>query len=378
MRAQESVQLSPGAEISLLTCEPGPALYAAFGHSAVRVYDPENGIDLVFNYGTFDFSTPNFYWKFIRGKLDYILSVSTYRQFLSNYEYYDRSVYQQFLNLEADRRQFLYDFLIENYEPENRAYKYDFFFDNCATRIRDLLEVCLQEEDLSWGRDSVTEGRSFHELVIEYTEDRPWADMGISLIFGIPAAAKADERGHQFLPDYMMYAFAGARYNGAEGRTALVERTEQVVFGSPMELSTPLWQRPSFFSWLVALLFGTITLLGWRQGRHNYWIDRAMLLFTGLLGLFFLFCWFGTDHAVLPWNINMLWAFPFHFAILFGIGRLHNKGWLRKYAAAFTFISLLMLLAWLVLPQILHKALWPLVLLTGLRWAWIWRSPMRL
>jgi len=56
-------QLSSRAQISVITCGPGADLYATFGHSAFRVQDPVNGLDVVYNYGTFNFNTPNFYLK---------------------------------------------------------------------------------------------------------------------------------------------------------------------------------------------------------------------------------------------------------------------------------------------------------------------------
>ena len=54
------VKLSGKAEISILTCDPGKELYSSFGHTAIRIIDPVLGFDKVYNYGTFDFATPNF------------------------------------------------------------------------------------------------------------------------------------------------------------------------------------------------------------------------------------------------------------------------------------------------------------------------------
>jgi hypothetical protein len=100
-----NIQLSENAEITMLTASPGDELYSVFGHSAIRVYDPENGIDAVFNYGTFDFNTPNFYLKFIRGKLLYKLSVSRMEQFVPEYYLEGRAIYEQVLNLTEDEKQ---------------------------------------------------------------------------------------------------------------------------------------------------------------------------------------------------------------------------------------------------------------------------------
>ena len=55
----------PDTKISLITIGPGKDLYSKFGHSAIRLSDPSNRIDLTYNYGTFDFDTPNFYPKFV-------------------------------------------------------------------------------------------------------------------------------------------------------------------------------------------------------------------------------------------------------------------------------------------------------------------------
>ena len=78
-------QLSQESRITILTCSPGEELYSIFGHTAMRVVDPVLEIDYVFNYGTFDFNTPNFYLKFMRGQLDYALSVSDFSYFLPEY-----------------------------------------------------------------------------------------------------------------------------------------------------------------------------------------------------------------------------------------------------------------------------------------------------
>ena len=83
-------------EISLLTCDPGDQLYSSFGHSAIRVREiGSEGRDMVFNFGTFDFDTPNFYGKFATGKLNYMLSVTTYDRFIIEYDYYKRGVREQ-------------------------------------------------------------------------------------------------------------------------------------------------------------------------------------------------------------------------------------------------------------------------------------------
>ena len=116
--------------ISILTCAPGDQLYSIYGHNAIRIIDSNKGTDLVYNYGTFDFNTPGFAIKFMRGKLPYVLSIADYYDFLDEYKYYRRAVKEQVLYLDPVQQQKIMQYLAVNMLPENRAYKYDFFMDN--------------------------------------------------------------------------------------------------------------------------------------------------------------------------------------------------------------------------------------------------------
>ena len=163
-KAQE-VPLSETATASVLTCGPGDDFYTTFGHSAIRIQDTANGIDLVYNYGTFDFNTPHFYWMFMRGQLDYMLGRSSYEEFMEEYDFYGRAVWEQQLTMEWQQVANLYLLLETNYLPEYRHYRYDFFRDNCATRVRDVIYSAWGGEGLELNRQS--EPLSYRRLVTE-------------------------------------------------------------------------------------------------------------------------------------------------------------------------------------------------------------------
>ncbi len=71
--------------VYLLTCGAGTETYSIYGHSALRIVFPEKKQDLVYNWGVFDFETPNFAWKFAKGRLDYMLAVEPMQSFLQTY-----------------------------------------------------------------------------------------------------------------------------------------------------------------------------------------------------------------------------------------------------------------------------------------------------
>ncbi len=135
--------LSDQARVSVITCGPGDQIYSVFGHTALRIVDPMHRIDRVYNYGTFDFNTPNFYLKFARGDLAYFLSVTSFDQFVYAYQLENRSLSEQVLRLNGAQVQALYNRVEANLRPDQMYYRYQFFADNCTTRIYDLLAQSL-------------------------------------------------------------------------------------------------------------------------------------------------------------------------------------------------------------------------------------------
>src|SRR4051812_18996704 len=96
----QNQQLSDQAKISIITCGPYQGeLYSAFGHSAIRIYDPVLKIDDAYNYRIFDFNQPHFYLNFARGYLYYKLGVHDYQAFKNYYIFHNRYIHEQVLNV---------------------------------------------------------------------------------------------------------------------------------------------------------------------------------------------------------------------------------------------------------------------------------------
>ncbi|HNE28922.1 MAG TPA: DUF4105 domain-containing protein, partial [Saprospiraceae bacterium] len=183
--------LSDSSFISLITAAPGEELYSTFGHSALRVKDPARNFDRCYNYGTFDFDQPNFYLNFCRGKLLYYLNVERRRDFEYEYLMDRRTLREQTLDLDASQKQQLFDLLQENALPQNREYKYDFFYDNCATRIRDIVEKALLYQ-VFFDSTTTKKGTTMRQLLKPYLLDKPWTRFGIDLILGQAADRVAE------------------------------------------------------------------------------------------------------------------------------------------------------------------------------------------
>ena len=175
-------KLSTKATVSIVTCGSGDELYSTFGHSAFRVFDPLLNLDKIYNYGTFDFNASNFYLNFAKGKLIYQLSTSTFIRFLREYQYENRWVKTQELNLSTNQVQEVFNFLENNAKPENKSYQYDFFYDNCSTKIEDVIKTVLNDK-VTFNNNHITSTKSHRDLIADYTMDHKWSKFGIDLVF---------------------------------------------------------------------------------------------------------------------------------------------------------------------------------------------------
>ncbi len=362
--------------VSLLTCDPGEEIYSSFGHSAIRVLDQETGRDRVYNYGTFDFGAPNFVLNFAGGRLDYFLSVSTFDRFIAEYNYFHRSVREQELDLNQEQKLALIAFLETNYLPENRNYRYDFFFDNCATRIRDVMEEILGDQLVWHDEEQEAVDKSFRQLIDEKVFYMPWSDLGIDLALGSRLDRDATPREEQFLPEYMEEAFARAVIEG-DGPTRLLVKNERVIldFQPPNESLGVI--NPYLLFWILAIVFTAITFIGFRKKKLYIGFDLVFFGILGIIGLVMTALWLGSDIPSTKWNWNILWAFPGHLILIPGLLSKTLKPWLRPYLLFALILADAAVVFWILGWQSFHPSLIPLLLVIILRTNYLYYNVAR-
>lgn len=354
-------KLSHLSKISLLTCGPGEDLYTGFGHSAIKVYDPIAQIDWVFNYGTFNFNTPNFYIKFIQGKLPYSLAINGAKDFKYWYQYDNRSVQEEEVLLNLDQKQMLWQFLQKNHLPENREYLYDFFYDNCATRIRDALYTITDHKIQV--ADPTIEVITLRQLLYKYVGYHSWTGFGFGLILGLSADKYSDMDSQMFLPDYLSSNLGKMTLDGKKllGSKKMLLGSDRVVIVPQLSIQSPLV--------LTSILFLLVLLVSlfFESPRLHNSIDIIFLLLTGLIGALFLFMWLGTNHHSTYANLNMIWANPLNLVMIFMAVRSPLSNLAQKYWYFLLVTNTLLVLSWLFFPQDMHLAVLPLVLLLIVR-----------
>ncbi len=351
--------LSDSAFASVLTCGAGDEFYTSFGHTAIRVCDTARGLDMVYNYGTFDFDTPHFYWTFARGKLNYCLSRSSFEDFMLEYRYEGRAVWEQRLRLSEQEVNNLYLMLETNYLPEYRYYMYDFFRDNCATRVRDMVRDCLCHDRLSpeCRRDT---NLSYRNILYQSTEGTLlWWRLAIDMALGVRCDQRCSNYEYMFSPLKMMEQFdtltrVGSGEPVAEQAVTLLQETRQQPSRS---LS------PTLVFWVLFVMVLCLTLMEWRKGWSLGWMDRVLFIVVSLLSLLALFLWLCTDHYCTKINLNVLWASPLF--IYFAIMLRRSNRWVVVAQLVMLLAAMVMTLA--PLPQQLNAALLPISLLLAVR-----------
>jgi hypothetical protein len=337
---------------SVLTVSPGNELYSTFGHTAIRIRDLKNGNDYVFNYGTFDFNTQDFYIKFALGKLDYILSIELYDGFIEACKLEERTVKEQILNFNKTQNYNLFQLLIEGYKPENRYYRYKFFTDNCCTRVRDILVMASGDSTLL-EISKVETNSTFRDLFTRYLKTMLWSRFGIELVLGTLTDKKA---GYDalFIPDNLKksidLAMLGNKHLVSEERI-IVEYDDQK---NQNTILTPLF---------ITLLILVTTLLIQFKKQWVRIYDNIFFLLTGLLGSFICYLTIFSEHAELHNNMVVLFLLPANIILPF----LKPSSFRKYYCLAALSIVLIGIIFMPLLPQKFNFAFIVLTVGLGIR-----------
>ena len=291
-------QLSDSAQIHILTCTQGEQVWSKYGHTGIRVIDPTNKLDVVFNYGIFNLMDDDFYIKFVQGETYYQLGIESYYRFMTFYSSIGRKTYWQELNLTTQQKQRIYDALMINYLPKNRYYLYNFVFDNCATRPYYLIKQALQDSIISDYQGYVN--HDFRSTISHYTGPNSWVDFGINLVFGKDADQLMTNEQRLFLPEELMNYFAQAHLSDG---TPLVIRQEIGPF-APVHVP---WYANCWLGIIVfAILMLVITLYDRRKKRLTLAIDIILLIIYLLLITLVIFLTFFSCHPLVGFNWRLI------------------------------------------------------------------------
>jgi len=330
------------AEISLLTCSEGKEAFSAWGHSAIRIVDTTANIDLVYNFGLFDFDTPNFYLKFIKGKLNYMLGVHYTNQFYRSYFRENRQIIEQKLRLTDEEKTNIITQLEYLYRPENRYYLYSFVGKNCTSELRDLIL-----ENVETNFENTLTDKTHRQQINEFLQNRLWLKFGMSLIMGYKVDRKIDKFESMFLPDYLYHELNNLKTNNKP-----LVKTE-VVFN---QLETEKKSYPLVINPVVVLSALLVFMFFFKS---NY-IQNSFLLIVGITGLVIFSVSLITDHPELNYNLNYLWINPLYIAVVL-LGFFHKDKSQLYLAVSLQVLAIFMIFIWAFGIQDYEIAFFPLL-----------------
>ncbi len=339
----QNISLSEKAKVSILTCGLGPESYAMYGHTGIRIQDSLNNLDVVYNYGAFDFSTPNFIGRFIKGDLQYFVTNGSFIDFYYNYQVENREIIEQELQLNPNQINRLFQQLNHSVYSDERFYTYKFIDRNCTTMVVDKINTILGKEYIK----SNTSNQSYREILYPYMTNF-YMKLGIQLIFG----TKVDKPGTRlFLPYEFKEAISTTKVNGNK-----IEKSDAKI----LQVTKP----ETHFNWFNSI-YSLITALIFLVLLNKKWIKISYFIFAGLLGLFFSLVGLYSLHEEILWNYNILLFNP--MLLIFA---WYYKKENRDKTILFGKIILAMLLVYLayMTTKIHLEIVWPFI---ALHFYWI-------
>jgi hypothetical protein len=325
-------------QIYLVTIGEGEAYWEKFGHNALWFRDPSTGLDAVFNWGTFDFTAPDFLQRQIIGDPQYSVSVVPGPSFLAFYEQYDRTITLQRLNFTPAQARKALDYASWNAREENKYYRYDYFRDNCSTRVRDLIDMASGGALKAASQGIVK--RTYRTETLRLLDDMHVTQFGVNVALGEPADRLLTLWDDMFVPGRVMETVRETRIAGADGALVPLVADERVEYRTRRHeerMDFPrLWLGYLIVGVLLAVeLFG-VGIAGIRSpAAEKVWrVEVAIYaILTGLLGLIVLLGWVITQHVFWYRNENLLLLNPLQlFTGGLLIASLFRERWLRQAA----------------------------------------------
>ena len=359
-------------EISLLTCEPREYIYSLYGHTAIRIKDNADNIDIAVNYGIFSFDKPFFVLRFVFGLTDYEIGIEDFEYFKRHYERSGTGIRQQTLNLTKQEKSDIIKAIEKNYEPQNRVYRYNYFYDNCTTRARDILVSHIKGIIRYPARNN--KKTSYRKMIHSYNENHRWARLGNDLLLGVKTDMPTDRNQQQFLPDNLRKDFDNAVIvDNNKIKRPLVKQSSWVVPQSGIQPKNKLQISPNTCAIVFATIMILITIFEWYKKRTFWGIDAFVLFTTGLCGII-LFAMIFSKHPAVNLNFQILLLNPLSLVYLYPTVRdiRNNKvpvwllawiffliifffaGFFQKYAEGMYFVASSLLIRYILkLDQII-------------------------
>jgi Domain of unknown function (DUF4105) len=305
----QQTSITENTKVSILTVGLADDVSSIYGHTAIRIQDSRSGIDLVYNYGMFDFRTENFVLKFVKGDLQYYAGAYPYSDFEYSYQVANRSIYEQTLDISLAEKQQLFEKLNTSIFTQERFYTYKFIDRNCTTKVIDIVNSVLEKKPIV---KKNIDDKTYRDVLYSYTEKQFYQRLGINIIFG----EKVDQQETKiFLPLDLLENLKNISYKNKP----LAAEMKVLYEASKKETHFSFFD--SIYSLIILLLVVVIL--------NKKVITVIYFSILGIVGLLFFIVTFYSFHKEVLWNYNMLLFNPIYLVLVYFIIR-NNEKWTKK------------------------------------------------
>ena len=305
----------PGSDLTiyLVTMGVGDEIWERFGHDGIRIVNATTGTDTVYNWGTFDMSQPNFIQRFMTGNTQYWMQGDGMDETMARYRYLDRSVWVQELDLTPAERVAVKDFIAWNARPENLYYRYDYYNDNCATRVRDVLDRFLGGQLKERLASRLTTGTYRFHTQRSLQWDRAVA-LGTDIGLGELADRPLTEWQAAFLPEQLRDFVKGVQIRRADGTVRPLVKSEQTLYAARRDALPSTPPDTLLRNLMIGLAIAAALFLSafWARGGGRLpritfaTVSTIWAALNGFLGVVLIVGWTATRHVFMVRNENVL------------------------------------------------------------------------
>ncbi len=295
--------MASNMRVGVMTMQPGEIFWERFGHNSIVIDD--NGQMLSYNFGFFDPNETGFVGNFIKNRMNYIMAELPLEQDLSYYRGAGRGVNIQWLNLtpaQALQIQVRLKFLAK---PENAHYRYEYYTNNCATKVRDVIDDALGGL-LQKQMTASSLGNTYRSESVRLAWPAKWMAMGFDLALSGHADKPMNRWQDAFIPMLLQQSLSETKLGNGQ---ALVASTQNLL---PHKLQQPPSELPQWSLAAMAIGLGLAGIFYWsgRKPKLLMALTLGFWLLSGLLGVVLLCVWLGTEHYFAQANENILLLSP--------------------------------------------------------------------
>jgi len=296
----------------------GSELYELFGHNAIWVHDPSTRTDIVYNWGVFDFNAPGFLPRFLRGDMRYTMDAQTIQNTLAYYQYFNRRIWGQELDLTTAQKRGLVGFIRWNILPENRQYRYNYYLDNCSTRVRDAIDRVLGGKLRTYLKGIPTD-QTYRSHSLRMMQSMPLINTGVEVALGRSNDRPLTADQASFLPGQLMMYLKDFKVDGRP----LVSReflVSEAARGPEPTTAPAMWKGlvP------IGLVIAAALLVLW-FGFHARVATATLVAIVagvmGIVGLLIFLLVTATDHVAAHANENMWMLNPVWLVVAVALTR---------------------------------------------------------